>query len=106
MRFKEGDVVIFKSWDEMKQQYGINFSGREIHTFFPFVESMQYLCGKTIEFRGNTGIVNIKNVKITKCWFDAGLDLCRLRDYNMDCNWSISIDMVKLLFRSEDNGQS
>lgn len=44
MGFKVGDEVVFKSWEEMEKQYGLNSRGY-IPTTKTFTKDMKYLCG-------------------------------------------------------------
>ena len=47
MRLRIGDVVIFKDWDEMAEEYG-SFSPTCINTpRFGFINGMKHLCGTT-----------------------------------------------------------
>ena len=43
-KFKIGDKIVFKSWEEMEKQYGLDIFGN-IPTSQTFVKDMKYLCG-------------------------------------------------------------
>ena len=43
-KFKIGDKIVFKSWEQMEKQYGLDIFGN-IHTSQTFVKDMKYLCG-------------------------------------------------------------
>lgn len=44
MKFKPGDRVQFKTWEEMKKEFGLTANG-SINTQIPFTILMRHLCG-------------------------------------------------------------
>jgi len=78
-RFKVGDKVQFKSWEEMKKEYGVNCSWNDIPTPCAFVGSMDHLCGKRVK------IIDIyKENKIGKL-YDQRIEIEPFTDeYNYD----------------------
>ena len=43
-KFKIGDKIVFKSWEQMEKQYGLTPKGN-IPTEATFAKDMKYLCG-------------------------------------------------------------
>lgn len=85
-KFKIGDRVIVRQFDDMGQEFGVN-RFREITCRFAFTESMKYLCGKIgtitdVSYSGNHSIS-----------FDDETDASY---------WSISEDMLELIDNSQD----
>lgn len=60
-KFKEGDLVIIRQWDDMVSEFGINRYG-DIPCLGTFLESMKYLCG-TVGFisKMNAGFLDLKD---------------------------------------------
>lgn len=76
--FKVGDRVQFKSWEEMKKEFGL--SGDEtIPCSYYFTEMMKHLCGTYAT------IVSIRDKKVELKDFTARGDLA----------WAYSTDMIK-----------
>ena len=46
-KFKVGERVQFKTWEEMEKEFGVNVVGN-IRTFYPFSYYMKHLCGTLI----------------------------------------------------------
>ena len=42
--FQPGDLVEFKQWDEMEEEFGLN--GSSIKCLFSFITNMKHLCGQ------------------------------------------------------------
>lgn len=47
-KFKVGDTVMVRDWDDMVREYGVTISGG-INVTYPFFDSMRGLCGKIAE---------------------------------------------------------
>ena len=47
MKYKVGDKVKVRSWEDMEKQYGLDYDG-DINTSFCFVKSMREYCGKIL----------------------------------------------------------
>lgn len=75
-KFKVGDLVEFKSWEEMESEFGLDTDGA-IMTKINFVDSMQYLCGRKVKVKSIDQRGRIK--------FEDGAESI----------WSISEDMLK-----------
>ena len=78
-KFKAGDRVQIKEWDEMMKEFG-TMNGRTIACGFGFVERMKPLCGRIATI---AGILN-DSVKL-KDWSDDSGNVC----------WNFSADMIK-----------
>lgn len=76
MKYKVGDYVEVKSWEEMEKQFGLNTSGG-ILAKFTFVDDMQYLCGRKVKVKSIDQIGRIK--------FESGIESV----------WNVSEDMLK-----------
>ena len=85
-KFKIGDRVIVREFDDMKEEFGVNRFG-EITCRFTFTEKMKYLCGETgtITYVSSFGNYNVS--------FDDGTDASA---------WSISDDMLELIDNCQD----
>jgi hypothetical protein len=70
--FKVGDKVVFKSWEELEHQFGVDVNDN-INCDYCFTPEMRYLCGQTIVIKGLEGN----------------------RIYGHHLGWSISTDMIK-----------
>ena len=66
MKFKPGDRVQFKTWKEMKKEYGLDQDGDIMPkgSGIGFLRSMRFLCGAyaTVECVQNNGIVKLKDI--------------------------------------------
>jgi len=71
-KFKVGDRVRIRAWDDMEKEFGLNFFNTYIDCQGGFTKSMRYLCGKTaiIQKLGSYGYVflNFDNCKDTNKW--------------------------------------
>ncbi|MCK9576002.1 MAG: hypothetical protein M0R51_08660 [Clostridia bacterium] len=78
-KFKVGDRVQFKTWEEMEKELGLNEDGF-INSSIYFTEKMEYLCGTY--------------ATIEKIYDDREI---KLRDFKEKgyTNWAYSTDMVK-----------
>lgn len=74
MKFKVGDKVQIKSWEEMEKEFGINCFGN-IPYKETFVTDMMKYCGK---------VCTIEKIEGDRVWFDKKFE-----------NWSFSTDMIK-----------
>lgn len=83
-KFKIGDRVQFKSWEEMEEEFGLNYYG-DIKTHCTFVSRMNNLCGTyaTIDEILKDEIVRLKNFSILE--IDGDANIC----------WEYSLDMLK-----------
>lgn len=70
--FKAGDIVRFRTWDDMKKEFGLRDG--YIDCKFAFIREMKYLCGKEFE--------------ITKVGKNGHV-------YGHDCRFDISTDMIE-----------
>ena len=81
-KFKVGDRVQFKTWKEMKEEYGLDNAG-DIDFPVCFVRAMKHLCGTFA----------------TIAKIDDGEYFCELKDFTTklqsDVDWDYSIDMLK-----------
>lgn len=80
MKFKVGDTVQIKSWEEMEKEFGLNY-GRNINCNMYFTGSMKRYCGATatIEEIDSDGIVELTSTSP-----------------NIDFSgWTFSTDMIK-----------
>lgn len=61
--FNPGDRVRFRSWDDMKEEFGLDSYERYIDCRFQFVEDMRDLCGKeyTIDWIDADGEVGLES---------------------------------------------
>ena len=81
-KFKVGDIVIIREWDDMKNEYGLDANGNICAGMGDvFTPSMKNKCGKTYKIKSTNE--------------ETGL----LRLY--DCGWNIYTFMVK---HSWENG--
>ena len=71
-----GDVVVIRSWEDMKAEFGLTSSGN-ISCKFIFTKDMRYLCGREL---------------VVRSIYDNSI---RFVD-NREENWSISADMLEL----------
>lgn len=76
-KIKVGDIVRFKSWEQMVEQYGKDFLG-EIDCHLCFTQEMKYLCGTTAK----VVYINGKRIALKHTKVDS------------DSRWLYSIDMV------------
>ena len=65
MPFKEGDCVVFKDWDEMVDEYGIDPGSDCIDVPFMFSEPMRYLCGQVVHIKEIGVDAQTGNIEIT-----------------------------------------
>lgn len=54
MKYKVGDKVIIREWDDMEREFGVDFGG-DIKAKCCFVRSMREYCGKKMTIGGITG---------------------------------------------------
>lgn len=86
MKFKIGDEVVFKSWEEMEKQYGLDDDG-QIPTKFTFIKDMRCLCGtKAI-------IKNLTNNRIYLEFDPAEKEAIKENEKHF---WSYDTQMIKL----------
>ena len=71
-----GDVVVIRSWEDMKAEFGLTRSGN-IPCKFTFTKDMRYLCGREL---------------VVRSIYDH---LIQFVD-NREEDWSISADMLEL----------
>ena len=85
-KFKIGDRVIVREFDDMKEEFGVDGHG-DIDCRFTFVKKMKYLCGETgtITYVSSFGICSVS--------FDDGTDASA---------WSISEYMLELIDNVQD----
>lgn len=66
MKFKPGDRVQFKSWEEMEKEYGLDKDGDISPKTYDigFVSEMRFLCGAfaTVESINKFGIIKLKDI--------------------------------------------
>ena len=66
MKFKVGDRVQFKSWEEMEKEYGLDKDGDISPKTYDigFVSEMRFLCGAfaTVESINKFGIIKLKDI--------------------------------------------
>lgn len=78
-KFKVGELVRIRQWDDMEKEFGVNDLG-DIDICVGFVTSMKPLCGKYAEIvRLNGSLVELK-------FFNCG---------GLDTNWLYSTDMIE-----------
>ena len=72
MRFKKGDRVQVRDWDDMKDRYGGGDYGRAINCKANFVNSMRQYCHKTVTIRGvvYNGTYRIEEDRGNYSWSD------------------------------------
>lgn len=80
-KFKVGDRVQIKSWEEMEKELGIDFDGN-INSLFGFPKNMKHLCGRTAKIESMDG----EEIKLVD-WSDISGDM----------RWKYSTDMIKHL---------
>ena len=80
MKFKVGDKVKIKSWQEMKEEFGLDCNGN-IDCNLCFTDSMKKYCGKTATI---SGINSDGKVELTST--SSNLDFSK---------WHFSTDMIK-----------
>lgn len=80
-KFKKGDRVVIREWDDMASEFGVYDSTGSIKCHASFVKDMKYLCGKTavIEY------VDL-STKVLKLSFEEVVSLRQ---------WSLSTDMIR-----------
>jgi hypothetical protein len=77
-KFKVGDRVEIKSWEEMEKEFGLIFG--EINCRCHFTPTMKYLCGRTATIKT---ISEYKRIELDN-WSN-----------NDNTNWNYSTDMIK-----------
>ena len=78
-KFKVGELVRIRQWDDMVKEFGVDSVG-DIDSCAPFVTSMKPLCGKYAEIvRLNGSLVELK-------FFNCG---------GLDKSWCYSTDMIE-----------
>lgn len=80
--FKSGDVVRIRDWDDMVEEFGIEYG--EIKCDARFTEEMRYLCGK--EFTVGDIVRRSSSQELLGHGF--------LRDASVHRQWIITSDMV------------
>ena len=80
-KFKVGELVRIRQWDDMEEEFGISGSGSVACNLY-FTESMKPLCGKYAE------IVSLdeNNVVVKLKFFNCG---------GLDTSWGYSTDMIE-----------
>ena len=81
--FEVGDTVQFKSWDELRSEYGESGDGLRAPLFFN--RAMKYLCGR---------VVHIKTLKALQTWdeFTTEEDI---EVSEAGRKWYLSTDFIK-----------
>lgn len=78
-KFKVGELVRIRQWDDMVKEFGVDSVG-DIDSCVPFVTSMKPLCGKYAEIvRLNGSLVELK-------FFNCG---------GLNTSWRYSTDMIE-----------
>ena len=79
-KFKVGDIVKVRDWDDMVEEFGLT-PNRNIDCKFYFTEKMRHLCGQTAKISGISGAV------------------LHLTDLSGNCinSWTFSDDMLELV---------
>lgn len=79
-KFKVGDIVRVRDWDDMVEEFGLT-PNRNIDCKFYFTEEMRHLCGQTAKISGISGAV------------------LHLTDLSGNCinSWTFSDDMLELV---------
>lgn len=85
-KFKPGDIVCIRAWDDMEEKFGVDEYGR-IRTIAYFVPPMRYLCE---EF-----------ATITKMYDDSTVELDFCNDEYNDEGWEFSVDMLEMVVEEE-----
>lgn len=52
-KFRVGDIVVFRQWEDMRNEFGISWTG-SIPCEFSFTKEMRYLCGREFIITGIT----------------------------------------------------
>lgn len=81
--FSPGDRVVFRSWEDMEEEYGLDDHDC-IQCKFDFVPDMRFLCGS----------------EYTISWVDEDGEV-RLEDF--DHPYTISTDMIEPLYVDQDD---
>lgn len=80
-KFKVGELVRIRQWDDMEKEFGLDADG-DIKTCVSFVTSMKHLCGKYAE------IVSLDEN-------DAEVKLKFFNCCGLDTSWGYSTDMIE-----------
>ena len=78
-KFKVGELVRIRQWDDMAKEIGVDADG-DINSFVQFVTSMKPLCGKYAE------IVSLEYVRVGLKFFNCG---------GLNTSWNYSTDMIE-----------
>lgn len=85
MKFKVGDEVIIKSWEEMEKEYGIR--GGSIQTYKTFVEGMRRLCG------ARAVIIDLDDETV---WLEFDKTNKKVIEEDENHYWDYDVQMIKL----------
>ena len=78
-KFKVGELVRIRQWDDMAKEIGVDADG-DINSFVQFVTSMKPLCGKYAE------IVSLEYGRVGLKFFNCG---------GLNTSWNYSTDMIE-----------
>lgn len=90
-KFKVGDRVRIRAWDDMVAEYGLDCDG-DINIRPSFVRGMRSLCGKTATITEKPMYCDGQSIRF-KLAFD---------DTSKDVNWNYSADMLELVKKSDE----
>lgn len=82
MSFSSGDMVTVKLWDDMVEEYGTQYNGNSIRTYYSFPWEMKSFCGKEAK------IVSVDGYGVVLDFFDGELNRLAGR-------WNFDINMIK-----------
>jgi len=100
MKFKVGDKVTVRQWDDMEKEYGLCSSGDSIPIpVCSFVKNMELFCGKKVtieEVYGN--YYGIKEDDCHWCWTDEMFEESKIskNDFSFDCLIRNNKTIIKL----------
>lgn len=78
-KFKVGELVRIRQWDDMAKEFGTTGSG-SVACNYCFTEGMKHLCGKYAE------IVSLDDSRVKLKFFNCG---------GLDTSWGYSTDMIE-----------